>query len=314
MSRGIPFLPMMTHRGSLKVLSALAHGDDVTVIDKGGGMACVVSLGVYEAIANAISGHFKGALLASGGACNFSGFETNRQNVGAAMNVYRHIALGRFIKWKWGPLGPYLIFDREELIEALKGNRAHLGLPAIDEEKIKKSPTKINIVVTNHETGEGVLRDARDGSLFDLLKQTTSIPAVCDPVKSDKGLMSDGAVGMSKLSQIMEMRARYVLIIMSTPPPDWFWEWYMPIDAVRTEMYLALWHRALTPEMRKSIAWMDTNYLKEIKRLMDSPHLEVLVIHPTITIPPWCANLPLLEMMHIQSRDYVENLLEKARV
>jgi predicted patatin/cPLA2 family phospholipase len=299
----------MDYRGNLSVLNALAGGEPVLGVVNGGGYACMIGLGVLVGLKQAGLNRFSAGMGSSGGACILAASFSNPEKLESVPDVFEHLALGGFLRHKWGPLGPYPVFDREELIQTLEGRRAHKGLPALNGEKMKHDPRPFLVVATNNKTGKRVLLDGRP-DLFGSLRATLSIQGACAPVKKNGMELSDGQVGMGIGPSVGNL-ARKVLVILNRPPIEeraWWERKFSP-------SYARVLLRGETPELREAAAKTDTLFSRGLRRLEACPHIETLVIYPNWleNLWPTSGNVPLLRLAYLNARNYTERLIKQAR-
>lgn len=297
----------MRYRGKLSVLSALANGESVLIVVLGGGMSCVVSLGVLVALVRAnLHSRLRAGIGVSGGACNLAAVFSNPEKIESVMEMYRHMACGGFLSIRWGPLGPHLWFDSEELMHALEGRRSHLGLPALDEKKIMLRPHPFWVAATDHTKGTCVFLNARR-RLFRSLRATMAIPGVCEPVIVGGRKLSDGAVGMKIETAVRG--ARRVLVVMNRPPPENRVWWEQMFTPMVTRFAL----RSESSKLREAAAWMDTDFEEDLRRLEACTHVDTLVVHPTDpNLFPFCSFWPQLKTAYEDARDFTERLIDEA--
>jgi predicted patatin/cPLA2 family phospholipase len=296
-------------RGNLSVLTALARGEEVLVIVLGGGLSCVISLGVLTAFADAGLYRFKAGIAVSGGACNLAALMSDPGKMRSVLDVFEYLACGGFLQLKIGPLGPHLCFDREELIQTLEGKRAHYGLPSLNEKAIAAHPTPFWIVATDHHQVKGVFLDGKT-DLFSKLRATMSIPGACSPVEIAGQEVSDGQVSLKAIEAIRKVRTRKVIVILNRPPFDERTWWEQLFTPVITRM--ALWKESL--RLRETAATMDGDFARELRRLERSKRIETLVIHPTLVddLWPWTNNVLQLRRSFNEAMHFTTRLIERA--
>lgn len=299
----------MQYRGNLSVLTALARGEDVTVIVLGGGLSCVVSLGVLVSFVLARIFTPKAVVGFSGGACNGAAAITNPEKIEQVIDVYRHIAYGGFLTMKytwWGM--PYLAFDLEELLATLKGEREHRGLPRLDHDRVPAN--RFFVGVTEHETGRGHVFPAHD-NLFTWLEASMSIQGARKPVAIGGVNFSDGAVGGKIGMSIRKVWARRVIVLMNRVPPEerwWFEKTFTPM--ITRAM---LWGEP--HELREAAVRMDDDLAIEMSRLGACERIQSLFIAPDLTDPyllPQTAVPFMLELGYERGKQFGEKLVEMA--
>lgn len=300
----------MQYRGSLSVLTALARGEQVLLIVMGGGMSCVISLGVLTALVEAqLHTKPKACIGVSGGACNVASMLSHPERIHDAFSVYEHLAQGKFICLRWGMWGPQFTCDIDELIAALRGDRAHIDLPSLRHDRLIAQPIPFWTVATHAHTGAGVFLDAKV-NLFESLRASMAIPRVCDPVTVGDTTLLDGAIGMRVGPSIRKVMARNVLVVMNRPPPGsrgWLEEFMTPWV---TRMALMGAH----PELVEAAVAVDTAFADELTRLEACTRLKTLVIHPDMGEPlqPWTSWVPLLRHGYTSAHEYTLRLIDEA--
>jgi len=300
----------MQIRGKKSVLTALARGEEVLVIVMGGGMSCVISLGVLAALVRADLHRFKAGIGVSGGACNLAALFSNPEKIESVLEVFEYLACGGFLRLRLGPLGWYLAFNLEELIQTLEGKRSHIGLPALDEANVASQPSPFWVVATDHRSGKGVFLDAKR-DLFRKLRATMSVQGVCSPVDMEGRQVSDGQVGLKIGPAIRKVMARKVIVIMNRPPMENRGWWEQMLTPTVTRMALLTESR----ELREAAATMDFSFSDEVRRLEACKRVETLVIYPDFMedMWPWTNNVSLLNLSFARARDFTERLVEDAR-
>ena len=298
----------MNYRGKLSVLSALAGGEQVLIYVNGGGVSCVFSLGVLVSLVRANLNKFAVRYGGSGGALILAASISNPEKLESVLDVFEYLVCGGFLCLKRGPLGfPYPVFDIEELIQTLEGKRAHLGLPALDEEKIRSHPDPFRVAVTDNKTGKGRFLDVKP-HVFRALRATASVQGACDPVEMNGREFSDGQVGM-KIGPALGMAVKYVLVIMNRPPIEERAWWEQQFSPMLARILLA----SETPGLRKAAAEMDTVFSRGLRRLEACSHVETLVLYPNWVedILPLTSNLPLIRLAYHSGMNATERLIER---
>lgn len=301
----------MQYRGKLSVLSALHREEPVLIIVLGGGMASVVSVGVLEALASARLTRFKAGIGVSGGACNLAALYSAPDRMHEVMRVYEHLAYGGFMTWSMGWSGPRIAFDREELLQTLQGERAHLGLPSLNSQVIHNHPSALFFAATVHATGENRLLDGRM-NLFQNLAASMAIPGACRPESVNGEELSDGCVSVRVGYSIRKVWARKVLVVMNRVPFEerlWWEQYFTPYIT-----YLAL--MGCAPQLQNAAAQMEPAFSKDLQRLLECRRIETLVIAPDYTDPylmPASTYVPELYRGYRRARDFTFDLIERAR-
>jgi predicted patatin/cPLA2 family phospholipase len=301
----------MQHRGDVSVLTALARGEPVLVVVLGGGMSCVVSLGVLVALVQAgLHTKPKAYIGVSGGACNIASLLSTPESIGTAMQVYEYMAEGKFLAVRWSPWGPYLSFNIGELLAALSGERAHLDLPTLNPTRVTAQSIPFWAAATHAHTGRGAFFDARK-DLYTAIRASMSIPGVCDPVIIDGEQYLDGFIGMKMVSAIGKTRARKVLVIMNRPPPGSRGWWEEAFSQTVTRMALG----ASSPAFREAGARMDSVYAAELERLYACARFKSLVIYPDDAEPvmPWSVSISLLRTGYTHALEYTTRLIDQSK-
>lgn len=181
------------------------------LVVQGGGMRGVYSLGALCALEDAGLGNaFDVVAGSSAGAINATYFLAGQAN--ESVRIYTHeLRKGHFVNfWR-----PWRLVDIDFLVDvALK------QLCPLDVEAVKRSPTLLEIILTDAETGKPAVVTNRDGAdLYEVLRATAALPALYNRrVQVGAHRYIDGGVADAvPIQRVVDNGAHDVVAVLTRP-------------------------------------------------------------------------------------------------
>lgn len=172
----------------------------------------------------------------------------------------------------------------EEALEAIRVTRgvsfdiARLMLSAKEGKKrmnmdtFKASPVECFVALTDYDTGQGMLLDAKKAwsDPFGLFQASMSVPFLCPPVYCLGSRYCDGAIGLPVPAEQLQKRFNLtdLLIIANQEPGSWVPAWF-DVALCATTVPLRLKQAVLTRQSRRHAAFV---------RLREQQHFRVGIV------------------------------------
>ena len=291
----------MDYRGDLTVLKGLSdYRTRTAIVVMGGGMSCVVSLGVLVALVVARLTKFRRAVGVSGGACNIAGLMSG--NIDQVFGVFEHLARTGCITMRWTNWwGWQMSFDRDKLMRILS--------EMLDVEAIKNDPRRFFTVATRVD-GSGKFLDGNAHPL-DAIRATVSIQGACDPVTIDGEVLGDGMPGFKIPDAMRKVRAKQVIFVTNRYPVEQRW-WFEQL--ITPHLYrLAL--ASETQAVRQAAIDTDMVFEKHVDRIVCCKRIRALHIFPGAGDPDLTSSTSDVAQLKIgfnRAREGALRLIDKA--